>query len=220
MQESKSLDDRKIAETGETLASRDEGLRPLRSIYRRRDPRGFDGPAESGGDHDDLLASLHALDVDASSDLVGRAVFQCDHVLHHVDELDSPGRLVGRFRRKRDTRRAQNSRRDEHAEHFTHGHGLSLRAGSQQASTPACGALMASSMNGRSHAQPSLWWPPDSGTNGMTLPPKMSDRETLVAPPSSVFLTTFTICCAPGGPIGMTMMPPVRSCCRSGGGMW
>src|SRR5512145_2926807 len=26
--------------------------------------------------------------------------------------------------------------------------------------------------------------------------------------------------CAPGGPTGMTMMPPVLSCCSSGGGMW
>src|SRR5271155_1370943 len=95
---------------------------------------------------------------------------------------------------KRDTRHAQNSRRDEHAEHFTHGHGLSLRAGSQQASTPACGALMASPMNGRSHAQPSLWWPPDSGTNGMTLPPKMSERATEGAPSAPTFLTTLRIC--------------------------
>ena len=33
-------------------------------------------------------------------------------------------------------------------------------------------------------------------------------------------LRTLTTCCAPGGPIGITMRPSGFSCCRSGGGTW
>ena len=48
----------------------------------------------------------------------------------------------------------------------------------------------------------------------------MSERATVMEPSAACVLTTLSTRWAPGGPTGMTMMPPGFSCCSSGGGMW
>ena len=129
MRELKALGDGKSAEMGEAPATPETKAPASRSINRRRDRRGLDGPAESGGGHRDLLAGPHAPDVDAPSDLVGRAVVQCDDMLHQVDGLDSSSRHVRRFRRKRSCSRTENCRGDRHIEHLTHRYDLSFLNG-------------------------------------------------------------------------------------------
>src|ERR1700761_8764548 len=48
----------------------------------------------------------------------------------------------------------------------------------------------------------------------------MSERATVIEPSSALVLTTLRTRWAPGGPTGITMMPPTLSCCSNGGGTW
>ena len=155
MRQSKSISDGMTAETGETLTPRDEGARPLRSINRRRDRRGLDGPAESGGRHYNPLAGFHALDVHASSDLIGRTVFQCNSMPHHVDGLDFPGGLVRRFRRECSRSRAENCRGGHRVENLAHRHDFFLVSAHSRSSNTQ---LMADSWPRINFCRPLGFW--------------------------------------------------------------
>ena len=136
-----------------------------------------------------------------------------------LKSLDSNERIQGNPRKSNTSQPGFLKRNGEAKENPNPSSGPTSRARrSERPNRPSNGKAP---QKGKTRAgQPSLWCPPDSGTNGMIFPPKMSERATEGAPSAPTFLTTFKICCAPGGPTGMTMVPVGFNCCKSGGGMW
>ena len=96
---------------------------------------------------------------------------------------------------------------------------LSLISHSAEITNSDPGGRGAAQLTSSAASPPQVLMPAGQRHEGNDLAAENIRPRDVIAPSAPVVLITFKICCAPGGPMGITMIPRGCNCCSSGGGI-